>query len=180
MFLTCCSPMSSKGRATLSRTWSRTTRLTQIPPGSARASSRAATLTPSPKMSPSSLMMSPRLIPTRNSMRRSGATPELRPANLALDLDGAAHRIDDAGELGQQAVTRGLDDASVVLGNLGIDEFAAMCLQPGKGALLVGTHEPAVAGDIDGQDGRQPPLHPLAGQACHLLSTCAKILVAAQ
>jgi hypothetical protein len=37
---------------------------------------------------------------------------------------------------------------------IGIDEFAAMCLQPGKGAFLVGTHQPAVAGDIDGQDGR--------------------------
>ena len=102
------------------------------------------------------------------------------PGHLALDLDGAAHRIDDADELGQQAVAGGLDDASAVLGDLGIDEFAAMCLQSGKGALLVGTHQPAVAGDIDGQDGRQPPLHPLAGQACHSLSTCDKILVAAQ
>src|SRR5216684_982617 len=48
MFLTRCSPASSKAKSSLSRTWSRTTRLTQIPPGSAKASSRAATLTPSP------------------------------------------------------------------------------------------------------------------------------------
>jgi hypothetical protein len=48
MFLTCWSPSSSNPKSTLSRTWSRTTRLTQIPPGSAKASSRAATLTPSP------------------------------------------------------------------------------------------------------------------------------------
>src|SRR5215471_5282864 len=41
-------PRSSKPKSTLSRTWSRTTRLTQMPPGSAKASSRAATLTPSP------------------------------------------------------------------------------------------------------------------------------------
>ena len=34
-------------------------RETQMPPGSARASSRAATLTPSPKMSSSSTTMSP-------------------------------------------------------------------------------------------------------------------------
>jgi len=54
MFLTCCSPMSSNAKASLSRTWSRTTRLTQMPPGSAKVSSRAATLTPSPKMSPPS------------------------------------------------------------------------------------------------------------------------------
>jgi hypothetical protein len=45
----------------------------QMPPGSASASSRAATLTPSPKTSPSSTMMSPRLIPTRNRMRRSSS-----------------------------------------------------------------------------------------------------------
>src|SRR5580692_11527423 len=51
MFLTRCSPASSKPKSSLSRTWSRTTRLTQIPPGSAKASSRAATLTPSPWIS---------------------------------------------------------------------------------------------------------------------------------
>ncbi|MGC2199463.1 MAG: hypothetical protein WA633_04840 [Stellaceae bacterium] len=48
IFLTCCSPLSSKAKLSLSRTWSRTTLLTQIPPGGAKASSRAATLTPSP------------------------------------------------------------------------------------------------------------------------------------
>ena len=36
MFLTCCSPKSSKAKSSLSRTWSRTTRLMQIPPGSAK------------------------------------------------------------------------------------------------------------------------------------------------
>src|SRR5215470_5492134 len=48
MFLTWCSPMSSNEKCSLSRTSSRTMRLTQIPPGSARASRRAAMLTPSP------------------------------------------------------------------------------------------------------------------------------------
>jgi hypothetical protein len=42
-----------------------------MPPGSASASRRAATLTPSPKMSSSSTMTSPRLIPMRNLIRRS-------------------------------------------------------------------------------------------------------------
>jgi hypothetical protein len=46
----------------------------QIPPGSASASRRAAILTPSPKMSPSSTMTSPRLTPMRNLMRRSSGT----------------------------------------------------------------------------------------------------------
>jgi hypothetical protein len=40
--------MSSNDKVNLSRTWSRAARLTQIPPGSASASSRAAMLTPSP------------------------------------------------------------------------------------------------------------------------------------
>ena len=41
------------------------------PPGSANASRRAATLTPSPKISPPSTMTSPRLTPTRQRIRRS-------------------------------------------------------------------------------------------------------------
>jgi hypothetical protein len=49
----------------------------QIPPGSARASSRAATLTPSPNMSLSSMMMSPTLMPMRNSILLS-LEPEVR------------------------------------------------------------------------------------------------------
>jgi hypothetical protein len=53
-----------------------------------------------------------------------------------------------------------------MLGDLRIDQFAPMRLQAGKGALLVDTHQTAVAGDIGRQNGRQPSLHPLAGQAC--------------
>src|SRR6516225_3909803 len=48
MFLTLCSPLSSNGYGNLSLIWSRTTRDMQMPPGSASASRRAATLTPSP------------------------------------------------------------------------------------------------------------------------------------
>ena len=49
IFLTLCSPLSSNGYGSLSLIWSRTTREMQIPPGSASASRRAATLTLSPK-----------------------------------------------------------------------------------------------------------------------------------
>jgi hypothetical protein len=45
---------------------------------------RAATLTPSPKMSPSSMMMSPILMPMRNSMRRSAGTLDVAVGHLAL------------------------------------------------------------------------------------------------
>src|SRR5215471_16842364 len=47
----------------------------QMPPGSAIPSRRAATLTPSPRMSSPSIRMSPRLIPIRDSIRRSCGTP---------------------------------------------------------------------------------------------------------
>ena len=43
----------------------------------------------------------------------------------ALDLDCAAYRIDDAGELDQQPVARRLEDAAVMLGDLGIEQGAA-------------------------------------------------------
>ena len=50
-----------------------------------------------------------------------------RSAIASLHLDRAAHRIDDAGKLHQQAVAGGLDDAAVVLGDLRIDELAHAC-----------------------------------------------------
>jgi hypothetical protein len=54
-----------------------------MPPGSAEPASRAATLTPSPKMSPSSTMTSPILMPMRNSMRWSGGRGALLAAKTA-------------------------------------------------------------------------------------------------
>ena len=52
-------------------------------------------------------------------------------AHRLLDLAGAAHRLDRAREFDQQAVTGGLDDAPTMLGDLGINQFAPMRLQPG-------------------------------------------------
>ena len=69
-----------------------------------------------------------------------------------LHLDGEAHRIDDAGELDQQTVACGLDDAAVVLGDLEVAQLAPDRLQRRKRALLVGAHQPRIAGDIGGQD----------------------------
>src|SRR4029077_17444908 len=37
--------------------------------------------------------------------------------HLALDVDGAPNRIDDAGELDEQAVAGGLDDAAAMFGD---------------------------------------------------------------
>src|SRR4051812_21903934 len=56
----------------------------QTPPGSHSVSSRAATFTPSPKMSLPSIMMSPTLIPTRSTIRRSAWTPADRRQLLVV------------------------------------------------------------------------------------------------
>ena len=66
IFLTLCSPMSLNTTDILFVTCSWTLREMQMPPGSARDSSRAATLTPSPSRSPSLSTTSPIVMPMRN------------------------------------------------------------------------------------------------------------------
>jgi len=63
-------------------------------------------------MSCSSMMMSPRLIPMRNSIRRSAGTAPLRRIISRWTSTAQAHRIDDAGKLYQQTVAGRLDDAA--------------------------------------------------------------------
>ena len=95
----------------------------------------------------------------RNSIRLFGRHVGIALGHAALDFDRAAHGIDDAGELDQHAVAGGLDDTAGMLGDLGIDQFAAMRLQSRERAFLVVADQPAVAGDIGREDGRQPPLN---------------------
>ncbi len=135
MFFSCCSPISSKARSSLPAASSCTRAETQMPPGSARPSSRAAILTPSPKMSPSSTMMSPRWMPMRNSMRLSGWHGGVPLGHRRLDLGRAAQRVDDAGELDQQAVAGGLDDAARCSAIFGIDQLAADAPSAGRASL---------------------------------------------
>ena len=124
----------------------------QIPPGSASASRRAATLTPSPKMSSSSTMTSPRLMPMRNLMRRSSGSIGLAVDHPALHLGGAAHRVDDAGEFRQHAVAGVLDDAAPVLLDLRIDQLPEMRLEALVRAFLVRAHQARIARHIGGED----------------------------
>src|SRR6516162_7139148 len=113
MFLSCCSPVSSKLTSSLPCASSCTRPETQMPPGSASASKRAAMFTPSPQKSAPSMMSSPKLMPMRNSMRLPNGTGI--PFNhAALDLDGAPQRVYHACELDQQPVTDNSNDAPVV------------------------------------------------------------------
>jgi hypothetical protein len=87
-----------------------------------------------------------------------GIAPGVAFGHRALDFNRAAHRVDDAGELDQGAVAHQLDDAPVVLGNRGIDQFGPVTLKPRQRAGLILAHEARVADHIGGQNCREPPL----------------------
>ncbi len=145
----------------LSWTWSRTVRETQMPLGSASASRRAATLTPSPWMSSSSMMMSPRLMPMRNQICWSSGTSDcVRPC--LVDLDRAFDRVDHACELDQRAVAHQLDDrgrgASAISGSI---KSVRSAFRRAERPRLVGRHQPAVADHVRGENGGEPAFHRL-------------------
>ena len=83
------------------------------------------------------------------AVRRDAGVPL---GHRLLHLDRAAHRIDDAGKLHQQAVAGGLDDAAPVLGDLRIEELAAQRLEAFERALLVRPHQPRIPRHIGGED----------------------------
>ena len=74
MFFRCRLPRSSKLAFMRPATASCTVREIRMPPGEASASSRAATLTPSPNRSSSSTIRSPRCRPMRRRMARSSGS----------------------------------------------------------------------------------------------------------
>jgi hypothetical protein len=55
-------------------------------------------------------------------------------ANSPLHFDRAAHGINNAGELGEEAVSGVLDDPAVVLGDLRVDQLPEVRLQAFVGA----------------------------------------------
>ena len=69
------------------------------------------------------------------AIRRSVTVPA---GNLALDLDRAAERIDNAGELDEEPVAGGLDQPAAMRGNCPVDHFGPDRLQPMEGPFLVG------------------------------------------
>ena len=88
----------------------------------------------------------------RNSIRLAFGRAGIAHGHLALDINRAAHRIDDAGKLDQHPVAGGFDDAAAVLLDLGIGQFASDRLQGGQRALLILAHQPRIAGNISGED----------------------------
>ena len=83
-----------------------------------------------------------------------GGGPGIAPGHRLLHLGRAAQSVHHAGEFDEQSVAGGLDQPAAMCGDLGVDQFAAVRLQPCQRAFLVGAHQPAVAGNIRRQDGR--------------------------
>src|SRR6516164_3935467 len=152
IFFTSCSPRSSNVQSSLSRTWSRTTRLIQIPPGSASASSRAATFTPSPKMSYSSTITSPRLIPIRTSNAPVLRSFRIALGHSALDFGRASYCVHHARELGKEAVAGVFHNSAPVFRDLRVDQFLEVRLQVLVCSLLIHPHQPRVPGNISRED----------------------------
>ena len=75
-----------------------------------------------------------------------------------LHLDRAAHSIDHARELQQQAVAGGLDDAAAVAGDRRVDDLLPKGFQRRQRAALVAAHQPRVARDIGRHDGGKAAL----------------------
>src|SRR5262249_25929280 len=108
-----------------------------IPPASTIASRRAATLTPSPKISLSSTMTSPRLMPILYRRQREAGISPLRRAML-LNFHSTASRFIYSLEFDQHSVAGSFDDAPFAFGNCRIDQFQPDCLEPGEGAGFIG------------------------------------------
>src|SRR5712671_73268 len=141
MFLSCCSPRSSKTKGSQSRTWSWTVLETSTPPASASASIRAALDDHIAEVDADAQFDA--------AVRRDTGVPL---GHRLLHFDRAAHRIDDAGKFHQQAVAGGLDDAPVVLGDLRIDKFAPQRLEAFERTFLVRLHQPRIPRHIGGED----------------------------
>ena len=75
-----------------------------------------------------------------------------------LHRDRGLGGADDRGELQQEAVAGVFDDAAAMIEDDGMDR-AAMGLEGGMGAGLVGAHHARIAGDIGADDGGQTSFH---------------------
>ena len=153
MFLTCCSPRSSKAEIELvAHLIAHDPAERRSRPGSARASSRAAILTPSPKMSSSSTMTSPRLIPTRNSIRCSAGAAALRstiPRCTSTAQRTASTTLANSAKKPSPVFFTIRPRCSVIFGSTSSRE---MRLEPFVRPLLIRAHQARIARHVGGED----------------------------
>jgi hypothetical protein len=67
-------------------------------------------------------------------------------------LDGAAHCIHHAGELGQEAIAGTLDDPAPVFGDLRLDQFPEVCSQALVRPFLIRAHQARTPRHVGGED----------------------------
>jgi hypothetical protein len=125
-----------------------------------------------PRFSRTSAASTPRCRRRRARLRRrqANANTKLDPlfgghtgialGHATLHVHGAAHRIDHAGELQQQAIAGGLDDPATVLGDLGVNKLPPVVLQSRQGGAVVAAHEQGIAHHIGRYDCRKSSVVP--------------------
>ena len=101
-------------------------------------------------------MMSATLIADAQANRVFDRFQLLAQLHCPLNVDGAAHRVDNAGKLNQQAVAGGLDDPPAMLVDFRVGDFAPDRLERKERSLFVLAHQPGIADDIGRQNCRQP------------------------
>src|SRR5262249_25294949 len=87
---------------------------------------------------------------------------------ILLDHDAAPHGLDGTVEDRDEAVSGGLDQLAVVLGNSRFNEFALGPLDADMRALFVELHEAAIAGDVAHNDGGKAPRRDFVGRLAWL------------
>src|ERR671934_43463 len=159
MFLTCCSPISSNEKSSLSRTSSRS----DADPTWLRQSLQ--TRSDIDAVAVNILVVDDDVTDVETDAKLD--TPFRRDLDVALgdlplDVDRAAYRIDDAGKLDQDAIARGLDDAPAMLRDFWIDDRASVAFEGRQRAFFIQTHQPGIACDIPRENGREPALDPFS------------------
>src|ERR1700732_2491053 len=111
-------------------------------------------LTASPNRFVPSTITSPTWMPMRNRIV-SPAAPSAFSFPMA-SWTATAHCTASTAlaKVGDDAVACGVEDPAAMWGDQPVDDFAAG-LQPREGADLVLPHQPAVAGDVGGEDCRE-------------------------
>src|SRR5438105_2871514 len=128
----------------------------QTVPGWAIASSRAAMLTPSPKILLPSTITSPRLTPIRNSSLRSGGIASLI-ARAARCISSAQFSVDDAREIRQQAIPCRADDPTAMRDDQRVDGAAELAQRLMRARLIL-AHQAAEPHHIRMQNGGEFPI----------------------
>ena len=83
-------------------------------------------------------MMSPTLIPTRNSNSMLPRGQRVSFLHTLLHLNGTPHGIDNALKLSQHAISCVLDHSAAVLADFGVHKCIQMLFEPRMCPLLIG------------------------------------------